>query len=120
MSSSLHYEIARVEQSEIARRTVNAYQREDQGSFSRPGRPFARRVTRAAAVFGVCLAATGAVADTGALAHSQAASGTTPYSAQRLAGHIAALEANGYTEASCKVNGMLMVNQRTGKSQIVR
>jgi hypothetical protein len=79
------------------------------------------RAGHVAAALGVCIAATTAVALSGAhLNQRPAEQHGGPVSAQQIAREIRVLEAKGYVPTACTINGTLMRNYHTGQSVTVK
>ena len=117
MSPHLHYEIVRVQQNEIAARTLHAHHTAELGvTAGRSRRSVPSRVGKAVVAIGVCLAATTV---SGALASPRPVRTGGHISASQLSRDIRALEANGYTPYQCTRNGTLMRNSRSGQFKLV-
>lgn len=120
MSPYLHYEIVRVQQNEIAARTLRAHHAIDlRATAGRPRHPINSRVGKALVAVGVSLAAMATVTVTGAFASQRPVPTTGHISASQLNRDIGGLEANGYTPYRCTRNGTLMRNSRTGQFMLV-
>jgi hypothetical protein len=120
MSPHLHHEIVRARQREIAASTVNAHHAREVRLTSGPHKRIIQHFARAVAALGVCLAIPIAVTVDGALASPGSVKFGDRVSAQKYAGEIRALEANGYAPTGCSVGGTLMRNFRTGRSVTVK
>ena len=120
MSPHLHYEIVRIQQSEIAAHTHRAHHAADlRATAGRSRRPINSRVGKALVAVGVSLAGMAAVAVSGAFASQPPAPTGGHISASQLSRDISALQANGYTPYRCTGNGTLMRNSRTGQFKLV-
>jgi hypothetical protein len=101
----LHYQMTQVRQDEIARRIATAQREDDVREITRPRLTVNRRVARAVATLGVCLAASTALTIS---AHASSAQ------------TISQLEAKGFVQTSCTVSGIRMHDFHTGQTVTVR
>ena len=120
MSPSLHAEMIRTRQNEIAARTAQAHLVSDcQDSAARRRGVVRSRVYRAltaAALSLACLPFVAGAAD-GKAAASHTANATVREStmAQRVQARIDSLQARGFVPLACTTHGTLLVNPHTGE-----
>lgn len=119
MSPHPHHKLTPASQRETASPTINAHHRREVRAITGPRRIVRQRIIPVVAALGVSLAATTALADSGAHASPRAVKADFRASALQPALEIDALRAEGYTPAACTRSGTLMRNYHTDQSAIV-